>query len=815
MEKQFHSLYFIGIKGVGMSALAIVAQGMGYTVAGSDVAESFITAEPLAEAMITVHDGFSADHITDGIDLVIAGAAYGESNPEYQAATDRQLPIWTYSELLGYLGNSKKLIAVAGTHGKTTTTSILSYLLYAGGYEPSYVIGTGHVSGLPSHGFAGDGEFFVAEADDYKRAPNDPRPKFLDLAPYAAIITSIEHDHPDMYPSLRDCVEAFYQFILRVRPDGFLVVNGDDQNIEKLRLRVADRRFVSYGFGEAVNYRIAQYGHQFTLTADSQVYGPFQLNLQGKHNVMNATAAIVVAIESGVPVATLIEHLPAVVGVERRYQVMGERNGSVIIDDYAHHPTAVALTLETAKQQYPYRSLWCLFQPHTFSRTKALLAEFGGAFQAADVVIITDIFGSAREQGGDITARDLVAEIGKQHRNVLYVPYEKLAQFVERNLPAGIVAITMGAGDIYKIGQQYLGQAQPSLENDPYETLKQEIPNLVANEPLSKHCTIRVGGPAAAFVIVRSVDELVQAVTAARHYDVPFHVVGGGSNTLFSDSGFSGLVIKNMANQLTIAGAAEQIQEESWQSPQAGEVRHEAADPTKYITFTDLDYEERPGDTLVVAESGVNLTAFIIKTLDSGFTGMQWYGGIPGVVGGAVFNNIHGGTHFIGERLVRVKVLLEDGEITTFEKNELKLGYDTSRFHGTKDIILSAEFLLTKSNSLEVERAEKAFREWVRRKSQMQPKLGSMGSTFQNIAQADRERIGAPTTAAGWLIDQCGLKGHRIGNAQFAPEHANFIVNLGGATAADVHALMELAQTSVKQKFGVDIRPEVFMIGVF
>lgn len=351
--------------------------------------------------------------------------------------------------------------------------------------------------------------------------------------------------------------------------------------------------------------------------------------------------------------------------------------------------------------------------------------------------------------------------------------------------------------------------------NTVFQQLSQKIPEVKQDEPLSRHCTIRVGGPAAAFVIVKSADALAAAVKAAREVGVTYHVLGGGSNTLFSDEGFDGLVIKNMANQVTIVGQpTEQLESLDYAAP-AGEVRHEAADPSKYVSFLDLNYEERPGDTLVTVESGVNLTALIVKTIDAGLTGLQWFGGIPGVIGGAVFNNIHGGTHFIGERLVEVTALTEDGQVKTYAKSELDLDYDYSRFHGTKEVILTATFLLTKGTTPELERAEYTFREWTKRKSQMQPKLGSMGSTFQNIPQAVREQIGAPTSGAGWLIDQCGLKGHRLGNAQIAPEHANFIVNVGGATAQDVYRLMQLMKRSVKQKFGVDIKEEVFVIGDF
>ncbi len=346
------------------------------------------------------------------------------------------------------------------------------------------------------------------------------------------------------------------------------------------------------------------------------------------------------------------------------------------------------------------------------------------------------------------------------------------------------------------------------------QRLQQAFPTLAWDEPLSRHCTIRVGGPAAAFLVTRTTQELVAAIGLARELGISWHILGGGSNTLFADTGFDGLVIKNLANQMTIAGQAENLEAVDWTAP-IGEVRHESADPMKYVSFLDLNYAERPGDTIVVAEAGINLTALIVRTLDAGLTGLEWYGGIPGVIGGAVYNNIHGGTHLIAERVSRIVVLDENNQQQELEKKELDFGYDYSRLHQTGEIILAVHFLLTQATGPETERAEQTFREWVRRKTQMQPKLGSMGSTFQNIAQEVRGRIGAPTTSAGWLIDQAGLKGKIIGQAQIAPEHANFIVNLGGATANDVYSLIRLAQKTVKQKFGVDLTPEVFLVGDF
>lgn len=465
MNDTFHHLHFVGIKGVQLSALALIAKQKGYQVSGSDVAEQFITDASLREAGISAQIGFAAEHVGSDVDLLVVGAAYGADNPEVQTAHDRQLTIWTASELLAHFASQQKTLAVAGTHGKTTTTSVLTYLLYAAGLKPSWLIGTGEVSGLPAHGGTGEGDYFIAEADDYKKAPDDPQPKFLDLTPYGAIIGSIEHDHPDMYPTLQDCIEAFYQLAVRVQPDGFLVVNGDDPQVAQVRSRLIDKRFITFGKGEDVTYRIVndqaiEQGLIFQLEHDGRLIGPFTTQLHGQHNLLNVTAAVVMALQVGVEPATIAALLPNFTTVERRYQVVGRVGEQVIIDDYAHHPTSVALTLQTARQHYAGRPIWCFFQAHTYSRTKALLKEFGEAFAEADMVVVTDIFASAREKEVVITTKDLVEEIRKHHPNVVYVPQNELGDYMRQNLPANAVAITMGAGDIYKIGHEYVGATQ-------------------------------------------------------------------------------------------------------------------------------------------------------------------------------------------------------------------------------------------------------------------------------------------------------------------------------------------------------------------
>lgn len=454
-------VHFIGIKGVGMSALAIVAQGLGYLVTGSDVPEEFITDSSLRKAGITVL-AFARENITPSIDLVVRGAAFGPDHPEVQQTHAMGTPITSYAAFLGELSSQKTTIAVAGTHGKTTTTALTSFLLYHADQDPSWVIGTGHVAGLPSHGHAGQGPLFVTEADDYKVATDDPTPKFVFLHPRIAILTSIEHDHPDLYPTLEDCIQAFRRLLGQVAPDGTIIAYGDDPTVLSLVHEFPTKKLITYGFTPHAMYRIIRNGASFMIETDDARLGPFTLPLPGKHNLLNATAAIIAALIVGVSAEEIQAILPTFQTVERRYEQLGERDGIIVIDDYAHHPTAVTTTLEATKEQYPDRALWVLFQSHTYSRTKTLLHEFATAFNAADHVVITDIFGSARESAGDITAQDMVVAIAKYHTDVRYIPKDELLSFIRQTVPTGSIVVTMGAGDIYKIGKAFISGGSPA-----------------------------------------------------------------------------------------------------------------------------------------------------------------------------------------------------------------------------------------------------------------------------------------------------------------------------------------------------------------
>lgn len=483
-------LYFIGIKGVGTSALAIVAKGLGYNVSGSDVAEEFITDSSLKDAGIMVNQGFDADNVTPDISTVVVSAAYGESNPEFTAAQELHIPIISYGEMLGQISSERKTIAVCGTHGKTTTTSLLAFLLFRGELDPSWIIGTGHVAGLPSHGHAGQGEYFVAEGDEYRAAATDNSAKFLYLTPTITIITSLEYDHPDVYPTPESYLNAFEQLVQKMPSGGTLIISADDANAQRIIDLRDDITIITYGFSETASVRIEniestdpsqmhfrliaggntdlrhperpsvlRQGVEGLLRADAWRSSMFALQLPGNHNIMNATAAIIAARLAGLRDEKIKTILPQFSNTERRFDILGTTaNGVTVVDDYAHHPTAVSVTLKAARDRFPNRQIWCVFQSHTYSRTKALFNEFSSAFTFADTVIITDIFASARESDITVTGEELAEAVAKHNPDTRFMAKQDLLDYLRENVPANAVVITMGAGDIYKIGKEFLGK---------------------------------------------------------------------------------------------------------------------------------------------------------------------------------------------------------------------------------------------------------------------------------------------------------------------------------------------------------------------
>lgn len=460
------TVHFVGIKGVGMTPLALIAKGAGFSVTGSDIAEEFITDEALKRAGITPYVGFSTDHIASPDLVITTGAHGGFDNPEVKEAKARGIEVLTAGEAVGLFmngaifGKKYKGVSVAGTHGKTTTTAMLATIMRESGYDPSFVIGTGNVGSLGAPGNFGKGNFFIAEADEYATEPkHDKTPKFMWQHPSVAIITNIEFDHPDIYSSLEDVKSAFTAFIKQMPTNGVLIVCGDDHEVRNVT-KGLDRKVITYGFNPENNYvleRVHISGEQtfFWVKGYGASLGEFAIRVAGDHNALNALGAIIGALELGVPLEKVKKSLPAFRGSQRRLEFIGDlQTGAKMYDDYAHHPTEIKKTLGALRRQYPNKKIVCVFQPHTYSRTKMLFNEFAQAFDEVNTIVITDIYASLREEyDPSVSSKHLVEAIKRYHSGVFYVSnIIDVVQYINQNrFRSDTIVVTMGAGDIYKI----------------------------------------------------------------------------------------------------------------------------------------------------------------------------------------------------------------------------------------------------------------------------------------------------------------------------------------------------------------------------
>lgn len=466
------SIHFVGIKGVGMTPLAIIAKEAGYQVSGCDSPDIFITDEPLAKAAIEIKTDIGNPTHIEQVDMIITtGAHGGYDNPEVQAAKIQGIPVLTQGEALGIFMKGEIFerqfqgISVAGCHGKTTTTAMIATIFTQAGLDPSYVIGTSNIVPLGMPGYFGKGKHFIAEADEYATEPKyDHTPKFMWQHPHILVFTNIEHDHPDIYPTIEDTQKAFLKFANNLGTKDSLVSFGDDPNIRKV-LEGFTKKTITFGYSSHNDYiirnvRIKNAHTTFELDTNDVSLGEFSLSVTGEHNVLNATAALIVAIELGMPLYKIQQGLLAFKGTKRRFETIGRlSSGALLIDDYGHHPTEIKKSLRAAREQFKKQYIICIFQPHTYSRTKLLFDEFSSSFISADEVILTDIYPSARENPDPSVSSELLSQAVKRfNKHVLYLPtlsdvvkYIKQKQFGEDT-----VIITMGAGDVYEIGEELL-----------------------------------------------------------------------------------------------------------------------------------------------------------------------------------------------------------------------------------------------------------------------------------------------------------------------------------------------------------------------
>ena len=464
-------IHLIGIGGTGLSAIATVLLECGFVVSGSDRNLS-----PFAQVVQNsggqIYIGHKAENVA-GADLVIRSSAVSDDNVEVLAARNYKIPIMKRSEFIGQLLADYREIAVAGTHGKTTTTAMIAWVLTALGQDPSFIIG-GVAYNLASNAHAGRGQSFVIEADEYDRM-------FIGLNPQIAVVTNVEHDHPDCFPTPEDYQRVFYEFVDRLTPTGVLLACKDDPGAERLLEEAVTRghRTCSYGLGLDIDGSYPDYyglnlhtnevgGYSFEILVRKGLDNSsvcVHLRVPGKHNVLNALAVIGVVDQMGLSLEEAAQALAEFIGSGRRFEVCGEAGGVTIVDDYAHHPTEIRSTLSAARDRYPGRGLWAVWQPHTYSRTRTLIDQFATAFEKADHVIITEIYPAREKIPEDgFSARLVVAAM--KHPDVTFIPeLSGVTNHLISRLHSGDIVLILSAGDADRIGAQILDAKRMEASN--------------------------------------------------------------------------------------------------------------------------------------------------------------------------------------------------------------------------------------------------------------------------------------------------------------------------------------------------------------
>lgn len=443
-------IHFIGIGGISMSALAEICINKGYQVSGSDMNESYLL-DKLRNQGAKIFIGHNKEHISDDVDMVVYTAAVHEDNPEMIATKEKNKLTMDRAAFLGQVMREyKNSIAVSGTHGKTSTTSMLSTIFEYADLDPTILVG-GNLSVIGGNVKIGNSDNFITEACEYVDS-------FLNFNPKISIVLNIEEDHLDYFSGIDEIKASFNKFGKLLPKNGYFIINGDDENTKDILYDVK-ATIVKYGTNtsnDAVisNIEFDENGYgMFNLSFNEKDLGKFELSVPGIHNIYNASAAILASYVSNIDLEIIRKNIKSYNGVGRRFEVKGSYNGALVVDDYAHHPTELKATLSAAKK-LKKSTLWCIFQPHTYTRTKSLLNEFSEAFYSADKVIITDIYAARENDPGDIHSKDLVKKLYQNHVDATYISsFEDITEYLRKHVQNNDLVITAGAGPVFKIAE--------------------------------------------------------------------------------------------------------------------------------------------------------------------------------------------------------------------------------------------------------------------------------------------------------------------------------------------------------------------------
>ena len=743
-------VHLIGVAGSGMSGIAALLLALGHRVSGSDKVNT-VEVERLKKKGLSFRIPHQPEEVREA-ELIVYSSAIKAGNVAYNEALALNLPMVRRADALAAIMNCKKGIVICGMHGKTTTSSMAAHVLRSCGLKPSHYVG----AEIPILGtnarWDSEGEYFVAEGDESDGT-------LINYHPEHAIVLNIEPEHLDFYKDLAAIDAVYAKLVTQTREK--IVYCGDDPGAE----RVCSYRpgAISYGQQEANHYRIVDiaaenFRSHFKVLRRGELLGAARLNIPGVHNAVNALAVIALACEIGLPfdkIAAALEHFR---GARRRFEICYETPRNLIVDDYGHHPSEISATIATARTGGWHRVL-VMFQPHRYSRTLAFKEEFGRAFDQADIVFVADVYPANEAPIPGVSGQMVVDALRAHgHPHVEFQPsIKRIHQNAGVEIENGDLLLSLGAGNIHEAAARLASDL--TTRDRLIATMGPGTIRLY--EPLSRHTTMRVGGPAQFWAEPETEEGFADLVRLCFDEDIPFMVMGRGSNLLVRDGGVPGVVAHLCKGEFTrcIVNANE-----------------------------------------ITAGVGLKLKQLTAAARKAGIGGFEWMEGIPGNLGGSLRMNAGAMGAETFDQVLSVRYCDQDGNIFTRPPAEMRIRYrDVPTLHQNYALAATLRGALTNSREIDARIADSQ-----RKRRETQPIGASAGCIFKNPAQ----------TPAGRLIQELGFKNFTVGRARVSEVHGNFIVNDGGATAEEVLTLIEEIKAAAARERGINLETEVQIVGV-
>jgi UDP-N-acetylmuramate--alanine ligase len=758
MLNRNRSIHFVGIGGIGMSAIAKVFLEMGYKISGSDLHLNHLTRD-LEASGARIFEGHRASNLPGDSSVLVYSSSVPADNPEIKEAGRRKINIAHRAQVLGWIFNKKKGIGVTGTHGKTTTTSLISVMLKAAGRDPTVIIG-GECDEFGANGALGRGEYLVAEADESDSS-------FLNLRPAYAVITNIEMEHVDHFRTLEDAKGAYRAFARNVKTGGRVFYNADDANCVSA-LEGLSKDFATFGMSKKADIyprkiRMEGFRTSFECVYKGCPLGKMELVIPGRHNITNALAASLVGLKVGISFKEIAASIKDFRGARRRFQLRAQdAGGAMLIEDYAHHPTEIEAVLDTCRN-WKGKRVVAIFQPHRYTRTKYLAEGFGKSLAGADKLLLTDIYAASEKPIKGVSIKNIVNKVTENGlKDVIVMKKENIPGYIMNMKKPDDMIVVLGAGDIKTVADRLSSM----MSESHLAGLKRSLEGrLELNKSLAARTTLRIGGPADIWVEPAGLKDLRNVLKFAKARKVPLSIIGNGSNILAADAGFRGIMVCLGApyfKGLAVSGKAVRV------------------------------------------GAGMSLAKLVRWACENGFGGFESLVGIPGTVGGAIFMNAGGSTNpifkNIGDLVLSLKVMDYDGRIRKISRHEIEFRYRGSNL--APYIILEAVLRLERADRGTCLAQSAQFLKMKRDKQVLD--IPSAGCIFKNPKHFQ--------FTCGQMIDMLGLKGRQIGGAQISEKHANFIINRGGATCKDVTDLIKFIRNKAKENYGVDLELEVKVI---